>query len=109
TRRRTAGAAPGPRGHRRVSGARRGVLHLKATCWPGLTWPRVSREVAQAIQDTQAWRDELTELRRRVALAFASLGLSHHCPEPQARGGDPRLPTRADHLTSSQEERNTAN
>ena len=76
---------------------------------PGQQVALRSIEVAQAIQDTQAWRDELTELRRRVALAFASLGLSHHCPEPPARGGDPRLPTRADHLTSSQEERNTAN
>src|SRR5699024_8950912 len=39
TRGRTAGAAPGPRGHRRVSGARRGVLHLPGHPRPSETRP----------------------------------------------------------------------
>src|SRR5699024_1239266 len=76
---------------------------------PGQQVALRSIEVAQAIQDTQAWRDELTEVRRRVALAVASLGRSRHCPGQPHRGGGPRRQTPADHLTSSQEERNTAN
>lgn len=39
--------------------------------------------IAQAIRDTRAWRDELTALRRRVAMAFSSLGLGDHFQRPR--------------------------
>lgn len=51
---------------------------------PGQQVALRSRDVDQATGDARAWRDELTALRRRVEMAFSSLGLGHHCRRPEA-------------------------
>lgn len=51
---------------------------------PGQQIALRSLGIDEAIRDTRAWRDELTALRRRVEMAFSSLGLGEHCRPPDA-------------------------